>query len=200
MSMETAAARNLDGYDAPIIEWSRVRDVLTTQFTQAPSTGGPDRHTSWLTTTNPDGSPHVRPVGVVTMGGAWCFTSGPGTRKSRNLARDPRCTMSVATHPFDLVIEGQAERVNGDDLKAVAEAFAAGGWPARVDGDAVTAEFSAPSAGPPPWHAYRVVPLVVYAFGTAEPYRRHPLRPRRVLRQWVPLAHRRGDEFRMWNL
>jgi hypothetical protein len=27
-----------------------------------------------------------------------------------------------------------------------------GGWPAEAEGDAFTAPYSAPSAGPPPWH------------------------------------------------
>jgi hypothetical protein len=163
--------RNLDGYGAPTIDWARVRDVVNDQLTQAPGTGGPGRHTSWLTTSNPDGSPHVRPVGVVSVGGTWYFNSGPGTRKSRNIARDPRCVISVATHPFDLVVEGTAERLTDDDeLQTVADAFGAGGWPARVAGDAQTAEFSAPSAGPPPWNVYRLLPSRVYALGTAEPY------------------------------
>jgi hypothetical protein len=29
---------------------------------------------------------------------------------------------------------------------------------------------SAPSAGPPPWNVYRVVPATVFALGTEEPY------------------------------
>jgi len=168
---EPMATRNLDGYGAPVIEWARVRDVLHGELTQAPETGGPGRHTTWLTTINPDGSPHVMPVGVISVGGAWHFNSGPGTRKSRNLARDPRCTVSIATHPFDLVVEGTAEQVTDRaHLQRVTEAFAAQGWPARVDGDALTAEFSAPSAGPPPWHVYRVVPATVFALGAAEPF------------------------------
>ena len=162
---------NLDGYGAPIIEWDRVEAVVDGQLTQAPETGGPARHTPWLTTINPDGSPHVTPVGVVRVDGAWYFTSGPGTRKSRNLARDHRCTFGLATHPFDLVFEGTAERVtDASTLEAVAATYQRGGWPASVDGDAVTAEFSAPAAGPPPWHVYRIVPSTVFAFGTAEPY------------------------------
>ena len=169
--LETLAERNLDGYGAPMIAWSRVRDVLANQLTQAPDTGGPNRHTAWLSTANADGSPHVRPLGVVSVAETWYFTSGPGTRKSRNLGRDPRCVLSVATHPFDLVIEARAERVtDAAELQTVADAFAAEGWPARVEGDALTADFSAPSAGPPPWHAYKIVPVTVYAFGTAEPY------------------------------
>jgi pyridoxamine 5'-phosphate oxidase-like protein len=168
---EPTSERNLDGYGAPTIEWGRVREVLDSQLTQAPETGGPGRHTSWLTTSNPDGTPHVRPLGVISVGGSWYFTSGPGARKSRNIARDPRCAVSAATHPFDLVVEGRAERVvDAAELQTVAEAYAAHGWPARVEGDALTAEYSAPSAGPPPWHVYRLVPSRVFAFGTAEPY------------------------------
>jgi hypothetical protein len=34
----------------------------------------------------------------------------------------------------------------------------------------LTAEYSAPSAGPPPWHVYKIAPSTVFAFGTAEPY------------------------------
>jgi hypothetical protein len=113
----------------------------------------------------------VTPVGVVQLDGVWYFNSGPQTRKSRNIAADPRCVISIATHPFDLVIEGSADRVaDAAELRTVAEAFAKNGWPARVEGDALTAEYSAPSAGPPPWHVYRIRPATVFAFGTAEPY------------------------------
>lgn len=167
----TITTRNLDGYGAPPIDWDAVYAVLDTQLPQAPGTGGPNRHTSWLTTINPDGSPHVMPLGVMRCNGSWYFTSGPATRKTRNLARDPRCVVSVATEPFDLVVEGTAERVTAtDELTSVAAAFAADGWPAEVAGDALTAEYSAPSAGPAPWYLYRVQPATVFALGTTEPY------------------------------
>jgi len=163
--------RNLDGYGAPPIPWEKVRDILASDITQAPDTGGPNRHTTWLTTINPNGMPHVTPVGYMQVDGVWYFTSGPGTRKSRNIAADPRCVVSVATHPFDLVMEGTAERVSDpDELCTVAEAFNKDGWPAQLDGDAFTAEYSAPSAGPPPWYVYRIKPSTVFAFGTSEPY------------------------------
>jgi len=168
---EPTSERNLDGYGAPTIAWARVRQALDTQLTEAPGTGGPGRYTYWLTTINPDGSPHVRPLGVISIGNTWYFSSGPGTRKSRNIARDPRCVVSVATDPFDLVVEGRAERVvDAAELERVAAAFAAQGWPASVAGEALTAAYSAPSAGPPPWNVYRVVPSRVFALGTAEPY------------------------------
>jgi hypothetical protein len=167
----TITAQNLDGYGVPPIEWSRVHEVLTSDITQAPDTGGPSRHTAWLTTINPDGSPHVMPVGIGRVNDTWYFTSGTRTRKSRNLVRDSRCVVSIATGPFDLVIEGTGQRVTAaDELHAVAAAYRDGGWPAVVDGDALTAEYSAPTAGPPPWHAYRVVPATVFALGASEPY------------------------------
>jgi hypothetical protein len=166
---EPTKVRNLDGYGAPTIEWGRVRAVM--DQAHAPATSGPGRHTTWLTTTNADGTAHVMPLGAIRVDGAWYFTSGPGTRKSRNLARDARCVVSVATEPFDLVIEGRAERVTDpDEMQTIAARYADGGWPASVGDGGLTAEFSAPAAGPPPWYVYRVVPSRVYALGTAEPY------------------------------
>jgi hypothetical protein len=170
-AQDPSSAHNLDGYGAPEIAWTRVREVLDGEITQAPDTGGPHRHTLWLTTINPGGGPHVTPVGVVNIAGVQYFTSGPATRKSRNLARDARCVISLATQPFDLVVEGTAERVtDADELERAAAAYAHEGWPARVEGDGVTADYSAPSAGPPPWHVYKVIPATVFAFGAAEPY------------------------------
>jgi Pyridoxamine 5'-phosphate oxidase len=163
--------RNLDGYGAPPIDWTRVRDTLARDLTQAPGTGGPDRHTAWLTTLNPDGSPHLTPVGIIQIDGVWYFSSGPRTRKSRNIAADARCTISVATAEFDLVLEAAAKRVtDGSELRSVAASFVRTGWPAEVQDGALTADYSAPSAGPPPWYVYRITPRTVYAFGTAEPF------------------------------
>lgn len=168
---EPAAQRNLDGYGAPLIPWPRVRDRLAQGFTQPPGTGGPRRHTFWLATVNPDNSPHVMPLGVLWIDGWFYFTSGPGTRKSKNLARNPRCALTVASDLFDLVIEGEAARVTEQSkLKRLAEAFAGQGWKPTVRDGAFYAEYSAPSAGPPPWYVYEVSPATVYALGTAEPF------------------------------
>ncbi|MGB9303981.1 MAG: hypothetical protein WCB92_09975 [Mycobacterium sp.] len=50
----------------------------------------------------------------------------------------------------------------------MAEDFNEGSCPAEVAGDALTAEYSAPSAGP--WYVFRVQPSTVFAFGAAEPF------------------------------
>ena len=79
--------------------------------------------------------------------------------------------VSIATGPFDLVIEGVAEPVtDAGELTSVAEAFVQSGWPAEVAGDALTADYSAPSAGPAPWYVVRVKPSTVFALGTSEPF------------------------------
>ena len=166
-------ATNLAGlYQIPLLEWARIETRLGAGVSQAPGTGGPNRHTCWLATINPDGSPHVTGLGALWADGRFWFETGKGTRKGRNLARDPRCTLSVATQEFDLVVEGEATVVtDAATVASLAARWAAGGWPARVDdtGLALTAEYSAPSAGPPPWHVYRLTPHTATAVGTVEP-------------------------------
>jgi hypothetical protein len=140
--------------------------------TQAPGSGGPDRHTSWLATINRDGSPHVTGVGSLWFESAFWFETGEGTLKGRNLARDPRCTLSLTTHEFDLVTDGVAEKVTDPAMVAtMAARWSAQGWPARVDdsGVALTADYSAPSAGPPPWTIFRLVAHRATALLTVEP-------------------------------
>lgn len=162
--------RNLDGYGAPLIPWEKVQARLDAGVSQAPGTGGPNRHTSWLATIEPDGRPHVMPVGALWIDGAYFFTSGPGTRKSRNLAADPRCSITVAIDPFDVVVEGVAERVTDEPtLERVRDAFS-GDWEPVIEDAAFTAPFSAPSAGPPPWYVYRLTPSTVFALGAEDPY------------------------------
>ena len=113
------------------------------------------------------------PLGVLWVDGALYFNAGASTRKAQNLAHNPQCVLTIATYDFDLVVEGKAVKVT-DQAKAsrVAEAYRAQGWEASVlDGEAsLTADYSAPSAGPPPWDVYEVTPETVFALGTAEPY------------------------------
>ncbi|HEX3090430.1 MAG TPA: pyridoxamine 5'-phosphate oxidase family protein [Ilumatobacteraceae bacterium] len=166
-------ARNLgDLYGTPQLDWTRIDARLGEGLEQAPGSGGPNRHTCWLATINDDGSPHVTGIGTLWVDGAFWFETGEGTRKGRNLARDPRCTLSVATEEFDLVVEGEAHKItDAATVAAMAARWAEGGWPASVDesGVALTAEFSAPSAGPPPWFVYRMEVRVATALATVEP-------------------------------
>ena len=170
---EPKAERNLDGYGAPLIPWTKVRERLEQGLSQGPGSGGPGRHTCWLATVRPDGRPHVMPLGVLWVNGALYFNAGETTRKAQNLAHNPHCVLTVATYDFDLVVEGKAVKVT-DQAKAqrIAEVYRSQGWQVSVrEGEvSLTAEYSAPSAGPPPWDVYEVTPETVFALGTAEPY------------------------------
>lgn len=166
-------ATNLAGlYNLPTMDWAAISARLDAGVAQAPGAGGPNRHTCWLTTINPDGSPHVTGIGVLWVDGTFWFETGARSRKGRNLARDPRCALSLATDEFDLVAEGDCHQVTDPPtVAAMAARWAAEGWPARVDdtGRAITADYSAPSAGPPPWWVYRIQVRTVTALATVEP-------------------------------
>ncbi len=160
--MET---KNLDIYGDPPIPWSRALELLEA----SPPTEAP--RTTWLSTTRPDGRPHLAGVGALWVDGRFYFTSGPGTQKSRNLAANPSCALSMALPGLDLVVEGRAAKVTDQaTLERLAQRYAAQGWPAHASDGALTAEFSAPSAGPPPWHLYAVTALVAFGVAGAKPY------------------------------
>ena len=154
--------KNLDRYgDAPI-PWSRVLDQLENVSTTK---------TYWLATVRPDGRPHVAGVGALWIGGKFYFTSGAGMRKSRNLAENPNCVLSVNLPTLDLVVEGVASQVTDQaTLQQIAERYVARGWPASASEGAITAPYSAPSAGPSPWNLYVIIPRVAFGVATAEPY------------------------------
>jgi hypothetical protein len=170
--MDMKTQKNLaDLYELPPVDWRRVTERLDRGFTQVPETGGPDRHTCWLATIDADGSPHVTGIGGLWAHDTFWFETGADTRKGRNLARDPRCTISLAVHEFDIVLEGEAHRITDPAVVAEMACVWAEDWPCRVDesGIALTADFSAPSAGPPPWHVYRIAPRAATVLSTVEP-------------------------------
>lgn len=155
---------NLDRYGFPALPWSRPRDLLAT------STPAPDVP-FFLGTVGPDGRPSAAGIGAAWVDGNLYFTSGPGTRKSRNLAANPVCTISTRLPGLDLVLEGETTRVtDGPTLEQIVARYREGGWPAEVDGDAFTAPYSAPSAGAPPWHVFRFRFHTAFGVATSEPF------------------------------
>src|SRR4029079_5506140 len=102
----------------PAIEWSQV-ETQVADLLMHDDPRSPNRSTFWLTTLNADGSPHVTSVGALWHAGSGWFQTGERTRKAKNVARDPRCTMSVATKGFDVMVSGEARRVT--DPTTVAE-------------------------------------------------------------------------------
>jgi hypothetical protein len=155
--MEIVNLGEADGL--PPVDWAAVAEKLDAG--SAPEAGALNSRTTWLSTINADGSPHVTAVGALWRDGAFWFQTGTSTRKGRNVTRDPRCSVAVSVSGADVVVEGDAARVTEPGaLARIARAWADQGWPAEPDdtGQGITAPFNAPSQGPPPWNVYRITP------------------------------------------
>ena len=111
---------NLDRYGSPALQWSRPRDLLAASAASNIS--------FFLGTVRPDGRPHSAAVGALWHDGDLYIVSGPETRKSRNLAANPACTISVGLQGIDLILEGEVTRVTDQPtLEKVAGLYREGG-------------------------------------------------------------------------
>src|SRR3954449_8265339 len=154
---------NLDTSGSAPLRWSRARDALA-------ASRGMDA-VFFLGTVRPDGTPHAAGIGALWVDDTIWFVTGPHTQKGRNLAVNPACTISCRAPGIDVILEGRAERVtDADTLERLAGAYREVGWPAQVEGDAFTAPYSAPSAGPPPWNLYQFAYSTAFGVATAEPH------------------------------
>ena len=154
---------NLDIYGHPPIPWSRAERQLEA------AEGKTDAHYSLRRPARRTAARRGcrRAVGRRQA----LFVSGPGTRKSRNLAERGDCVISVALPDLDLVVEGEATKVtDGPTLQRLAERYDAQGWPVTFKDGAFTAPYSAPSAGPPPWDLYEFTPRRAFGVASAEPH------------------------------
>src|SRR3954447_24575603 len=128
IDMEITNLGEADGL--PPVNWDAIVDTLESRVAPAPDAH--NSRTTWLTTLNGDGSPHVTAVGALWVDGAFWFQTGTGTRKCHNVARDPRCSLAVSIEGADVVIEGEATRVTEPSAVArAAKAWVDQGWPAE---------------------------------------------------------------------
>ena len=114
----------------------------------------------WLATVSPHGRAHVRPILGLWVDGAFYFITAETTRKARNLAADPRCTIassSTAPPAVDVIVEGEAVKVTDHaKVRRVADAYASTmQWPLEVRDGAVVGP-NAPTAGPPPYAMFEL--------------------------------------------
>jgi len=68
-------------------------------------------HDYWVATVWPDGHPHLVPVWGVWREDALWFGSALQARKARNLAAEPRCTLTTDDPHRPVVLDGVAERI-----------------------------------------------------------------------------------------
>ncbi len=94
-----------------------------------------------IATILPDGAPHSVPVWVGLEGGRIAFLTSPGSRKARNLDRDPRVAISVTDHerPYAMAqVRGRVvERLDGDAawevIDRLAQKYTGHPYPLRSD-------------------------------------------------------------------
>ena len=147
---------NLGRAEDTAIAWSRPRDLLT-----APS---PPDHPggyfpSYLITVRTDGRPHATGVGVRWYDGDLYFLSSPRSRKSRNLAANPACTIAMRLpNGPDVVLQGDAAPIDEVAiLDAVGALIRQSGWPVELAAGGFTAPFGPRGGSPSPWRLYRFV-------------------------------------------
>src|SRR5918997_2456121 len=145
---------NLGPAEQTTMDWSRPRALLAAP----PPPDTPGGHLpSYLGTVRPDGRPHATGVGVRWHDGDLYFLSGPGTRKSRNLAANPACTIAMRLPDgLDLVLDGEAAPIDDPAiLDAVGGLIRQSGWPVELTAGGFTAPFGPYGGESPPWQLYR---------------------------------------------
>lgn len=88
-----------------------------------------------------DGAPHVVPTWVGLEGDSVVFLTGPESQKARNLADDPRLSLSIADaeHPSRMAhLRGRVtRRIEGDEawtiIDRLAHEYLGGPYPRGVD-------------------------------------------------------------------
>lgn len=150
-----AHERSLTG-ESETSSWDDARERLA-----APE---PGRH-NWLATTRADGRPHLMPVLTFWFDDAFHFLAGEGTQKGRNLAANGHCVIGTESRKLpslDIIVEGRAEPLTDEDaVRRITETFKTNGWPLEARGTEVFGP-NAPTAGPPPYRIYRVVPSTAF--------------------------------------
>jgi nitroimidazol reductase NimA-like FMN-containing flavoprotein (pyridoxamine 5'-phosphate oxidase superfamily) len=114
-------------------------------------------HDYWVASVDADGKPAVMPVWGAWIDDAVWVSSSPGSRRARNLSRDPRCTVTTDNALEPVVVEGTAERIVE---RAAVETFTAAINPKY--NEQIPVEFFADNA------LFAIRPRVAYALTEAD--------------------------------
>ncbi len=148
----------------PALDSTIAWDELHTQL----GAGG----TFWLTTIDPAGRPHTRPVFAVQTAGYLYVASSRTAAKSPTLHAGGEVSVATSRPAIDIIWSGTSRHVtNPRRLDAVADAYRSTyGWEVTVDDGALIAPYGAPTAGPPPYDVFDITPRAVHAIGTDAPF------------------------------
>ena len=68
-------------------------------------------HNYWISTTRPDGRPHLMLVWGIWWQNAFWFSTGARTRKAKNMAADPHVVIGTEKADEAVILEGTAEEI-----------------------------------------------------------------------------------------
>ena len=74
-------------------------------------------HNYWIATSRPEGQPHLMLVWGVWLEGAFWFSTGPRTRKMKNLSAHPECVIGTEDADEAVIVEGAASFI--EDVDAI---------------------------------------------------------------------------------
>jgi len=75
-----------------------------------------EAHNYYLSTSRVDGRPHVMPIWGVWLDGAFYFSTGRLSRKSKNLLHEPRCVVCPENASDAVILEGIASEISSETL------------------------------------------------------------------------------------
>jgi hypothetical protein len=92
--------------------WSWARERLETS------------HNYWIATSRPDGRPHLMVVWGIWWRDAFWFSTGPRTRKAKNLSALARCVIGTEKADEAVILEGSTQEITDRAIwKELGEAY-----------------------------------------------------------------------------
>lgn len=70
-----------------------------------------ESHNYWIATTRPGGRPHLMLIWGIWWQDAFWFSTGPRTRKAKNIFVDPHCVIGTEKADEAVILEGIAEEI-----------------------------------------------------------------------------------------
>lgn len=90
--------------EAGLLPWSFVQERMTMAWNY------------WLASVTPEGKPHAAPVWGIWVEDRFYFSTGAGSRKGRNLARNPEAVIHLESGDEAVILEGVVEAVSPGSL------------------------------------------------------------------------------------
>jgi pyridoxamine 5'-phosphate oxidase-like protein len=83
-----------------------------------------ESHNYWIATSRPGSRPHLMLVWGVWWQDAFWFSTGPRTRKAKNIAADPHCVIGTEKADDAVILEGTAEEIKDRSVwKQIAQVY-----------------------------------------------------------------------------